>query len=71
MKTVKIDPTLMDEDKYAENHIEECAECLMKAEDIQKDAKLMEKIQEYLSKKKDKISSLEALKEKANNFWKK
>lgn len=68
MKTVKIDPTLMDPDKYEENHIEECAECLMKAEEIKKDSKLMEKIKDHLDKKKKQITSLRQLKDKANNF---
>lgn len=70
-KPVKIDPTLMDEDKYAENLVEEAAETLLKAEDIKKDSKLMEKIKAHLEEKKGKISSLKALKEKANNFWEK
>lgn len=63
-----MDPSLFDEDKYEEEHIEECAEILMKAEEIKKDAKLMEKIQEHLKQKKDKITSLAQLKEKAQNF---
>lgn len=63
-----INPKLFDEEKYAEHHIEECAEILLEAEEIKKDAKLMEQIKEYLDRKKDKITSLSQLKEKANNL---
>lgn len=63
-----IDPTLMDEDKYAENEIEENAETLMKAEEIEKDPKMMEKINLYLESKKKKITSLQDLKDLSNNF---
>lgn len=71
MKTVKIDPSLMDEEKYKEHEVEECAEVLLKAEEIKKDAKMMEKIKEHLDTKKKKITSLAALKERASNFMSK
>jgi hypothetical protein len=68
MKKVMLDPSMFDEDKYEEEQVEECAEVLMKAEEIKKDAKLMEKIKQHLEDKKKKITSIAQLKEKANNF---
>ncbi len=63
---VKIDPTLMDEDKYAEHMVEESAEILMKSDEIKADAELMQKIQEYLDKKGKKIKSLQDLRDVAS-----
>ncbi len=68
VKKVTIDPTLMDEDKYNDNLIEEDAECLMRAEEIEKDPKRMELVQAYLEHKKNKITSLQDLKDLSNNF---
>ncbi len=63
-----IDPTLMDEDKYAENLVEESAEILLKADEIRKDKKLMEQIHAHWDSKDKKIRSLRDLKDLANNF---
>lgn len=58
----------MDPDHFDENQVEEDAECLMKAEEIEKDSKRMEAVQSYLEKKKNKITNLQDLKDLANNF---
>ena len=63
-----INPKLMDEDKYAEHEVEEAAETLLRADEIKKDAKLMEKINEHWDVKGKKIKSLQDLKDVANNF---
>lgn len=69
-KTTLLDPSLLDEDKYAEHEVEEAAETLMRAAEIKKDAKLMEKIKEHLDIKGKKIKNLQDLKDVANNFSK-
>lgn len=58
----------MDEEKFEENRVKEAAETLLEAREIEKDPVLMKKVKEYLADKKDKIDSLDKLKEKANNF---
>ncbi len=67
---VLIDPTLMDEDKYAENLVEESAEILLRADEIRKDKKLMEQIHSHWDSKDKKIKSLRDLKDLSNNFSK-
>lgn len=67
-KSVMINPKLMDSEEYDKNHIAECAECLMEAEEIKKDPVLMKAIEKHLADKKDKITSLSQLREKANNY---
>jgi hypothetical protein len=62
--------------EYDEYEIKECAECLLKAEEIKADPEKMAKVQEYLANKKKsidtalgtKITSMKQLKEKANKM---
>lgn len=54
--------------EYDEDRVQEAAEILLEAEDIKKDTVLMNAVEEFLKKKKNKITSLEELKDKANNF---
>lgn len=68
MKAMKLNPILMDDEKFDENHIKECADTLLEAEEIKKDPKLMKKITEHLDAQKGKINSLKKLKEKAHNY---
>jgi hypothetical protein len=67
-KTTKINPVLMDPEKYDEHLVEENAEILLKADEIKKDGPMMERIHEFLDKKGKKIKSLRDLKDVANNF---
>lgn len=69
MKKAKlINPELLDPEMYDEHKVEECAETLLEAEEIKKDAVLMKKIKEHLAKKSKKIESLKDLKAVASNF---
>lgn len=67
-KSVKINPELMDPEKYDENKIKESAETLLEADEIKKDGVLMSKIQDYWDKQDDKISSLRDLKDASNEY---
>lgn len=67
-KAIMLKPDLFDSEKYGENEIEEAAETLLKAEEIKKDETLMKNVDKYLAAKKEKITSLSQLKEKAHNF---
>lgn len=68
MKSVKMNPELLDPEKYDENKIKESAECLLEADEIKKDEVLMKKIQEFWDKQSTKIDSIKKLKEAASNF---
>lgn len=68
MKAMKINPELMDQDKYEENHIKECADTLLSAEEIKKDGILMDKIHEYWKNEVSRINSFSDLRDKANSF---
>lgn len=67
-KSVKLNPELFDEQKYNDNMVEEAAETLLEAEEIKKDPLLMKAVQKHLDNKKEKITSLRDLKDKANNY---
>lgn len=67
-KTIMIDPKLMDEDHYDDHMVEESAETLLKADEIRKDKRLMEKINSHWDNKDKKIKSLRDLKDMANNY---
>jgi len=68
MKAPKLNPELLDPEKYDENKVKECAETLLEADEIKKDEVLMKKIKEYWDKQAGKIKSLKDLRDKANNF---
>ena len=67
-KSVLMNTKLMDPEKYDENHVKECAETLLEADEIRKDKTLMSNIKKYLDKQKVKISSLKDLKDVASNY---
>lgn len=67
-KVIKIDPELMDPEKHDDHVVEEAAETLLKAKEIEADSKLMEKVHEFLDQKGKKITSLRQLRDIANNF---
>ncbi len=68
MKAPKLNPELMDPEKYDENKVKESAETLLEAEEIKKDEVLMKKIEQHWANQDGKIKSLKDLKEVASNF---
>ncbi len=66
--TVKLDPELLDPDKYDAHQVSEAAEVLLEAEEIKKDPKLMEKVHQHWDEKGKKITSIKQLREISNNF---
>lgn len=68
MKSIKINPELMDSEKFDENKVKESAEILLEAEEIKKDEVLMKNIKKYWEEQDGKIKSLKQLRDKANNF---
>lgn len=68
MKSVKINPMMMDPEKYDEEMVKESAETLLEAEEIRKDPKLMKAINKHWESQKGKINSIKKLKEHAQAF---
>lgn len=54
--------------EFDEDLVERSAEILLEAEDIRKDTVLMNAVEEFLKEKKRKITTIQQLKDKANNF---
>lgn len=65
MKAPKLNPELMDPEKYDENKVKESAETLLEAEEIKKDEELMKNIKKYWDEQDGKIKNLKDLKDAA------
>lgn len=65
MKAAKLNPELLDPEKYDENKVKEAAETLLEADEIRADEVLMKNVAKYLEEHGNKIKNLSDLKDRA------